>query len=409
VALSHPQSRPGALSELVGDVDVFLSDHWDRWPLHRHTQILDRPLLSIAAVDDLITTSALTWPAQIRLAKAGDMIDPERFTTEFQLGDAPLRVAEPAAVVEQFLDGATIVLQGLKRVCPEVGSLCAELDASLTHATTAGAFLTPPGSQGFGRHFDEYDIIVIQVEGGKKWALYAPVVPLPLTGAPDHRPEPGPPELEVDMAPGDMLYLPRGWIHSASAGTSASLHITLTIANRRRLNVVEDVLRQLADEIDFRRSLPVGYARDPETLAHEVEQCLDDVRAWMTKLDMAALSRQLAHDFWATRTPSRRGQLIHALAVADVDDGTLIRGRGGANLRVIEDATTVTLLLGVRRLNIPIAFAPALRLVASGDCLLVGDLAPHLDDTLRLPFVRQLTREGYLEIVGQGASVDALQ
>jgi len=404
--MSNETQSGDVLADLFGDADLFLRDYWDQQPLHRPGQLKATDLISVDAVDELIASSVLYWPVQVRLAKDGQILDPSRFTAAVRapgMTDPPL-AADPAAVVEEFLGGASILLQGVQRIWPPIGQLCSALDVALTHGNTASVFLTPPFAQSLPSHFDAYDVIIIQVEGRKHWDLRTPPVAHPLEGGPDERTDPGPPDLEFELSPGDVLYVPQGWVHSVRSLADVSLHISVMVENRRWLGLLESVLSEAGEDAGLRAPLPVGYANDPDVLIELLIDKLEQLKSWLDSRDLAAVARDAAYDFWADRRPTRRHQLAQAVAVDVIDDATLVRGRGGANLRVIEDATTATLLLGQRCMTVPVTFATVLHRLATGEPVAVADLANLVIDDLRLPLVRQLVREGYIEVVEGGAN-----
>lgn len=78
---------------------------------------------------------------------------------------------------------------------------------------------------------------VLQIEGAKRWRVYAPPRGhvLPRASSPDFcEADLGAPVLDALLEPGDMLYLPRGAVHQAVAAAGPpSLHLTLS-ANQRR-------------------------------------------------------------------------------------------------------------------------------------------------------------------------------
>lgn len=92
-------------------------------------------------------------------------------------------------------------------------------------------------AQGFAPHFDDVDVYVLQVEGRKRWRVYAPLPghALPRYSSRDFvDAEVGPCVLEAVLQPGDLLYLPRGTIHQAASLPEApSLHLTLSADHRR--------------------------------------------------------------------------------------------------------------------------------------------------------------------------------
>ena len=254
-----------ALGALVGDVDDFLGTYWEREPMHRVAALdATRSVLgrrrrrahrlvgvAVANSDPARQGRRDPRPALIhRRAHAPGLIDP------------PL-VADPAGVVEQYLDGASILVQGLQRIWPPITELCGNLDAALSHTTTVTAFLTPPTATGLPRHADPYDVFVIQVTGTKRWALHAPDPESPPNGGVDRCTERDGTDIRVDVGPGDVLYIPQGWFHSAVSLDDVSLHVSVMINKRRWSDVIEQVVAQLVTEPEFRETLPAQYALDP--------------------------------------------------------------------------------------------------------------------------------------------------
>ena len=83
--------------------------------------------------------------------------------------------------------------------------------------------------QGFATHFDQMESFIVQVSGRKLWYLYDDMVglPRPLQRVLPTAEEAGVPQMELELAPGDVLYIPRGWVHDARTLGSASVHVTL--------------------------------------------------------------------------------------------------------------------------------------------------------------------------------------
>jgi bifunctional lysine-specific demethylase and histidyl-hydroxylase NO66 len=97
-----------------------------------------------------------------------------------------------------------------------------ELSAALGVRVNVNAYLTPPCSSGFNAHYDTHDVFVLQTAGVKKWRIYHSPIPLPLPSQSHIRGTAasvsglGDPALEVELQTGDMLYVPRGFLHHAS-------------------------------------------------------------------------------------------------------------------------------------------------------------------------------------------------
>jgi ribosomal protein L16 Arg81 hydroxylase len=81
----------------------------------------------------------------------------------------------------------------------------------------ANVCITPQNSSGFTPHYDTHEVLVLQIGGSKVWRIYDPPLKLPHRSQPfnaaSHRLPPRPrPRFELEMRPGDLLYLPRGYV-----------------------------------------------------------------------------------------------------------------------------------------------------------------------------------------------------
>lgn len=107
------------------------------------------------------------------------------------------------------------------------------MEAQLGCLVGCNAYLTPAGTQGLAPHHDDVELWVVQTGGTKTWRLYAPLAghALPSQSSPNLDPaDIGPATMEVTLAAGDVLYLPRGTVHQAVAGQGrqGSAHLTIS-------------------------------------------------------------------------------------------------------------------------------------------------------------------------------------
>src|SRR5690606_20470296 len=102
--------------------------------------------------------------------------------------------------------------------------------------------------EGFGLHWDDHDVIVVQIAGTKRRRLYGPT-----RSHPPYRDvaQPQPPRgdaiEELVLSPGDVLYVPRGHWHQVTAFDGGhSLHLTCglqTITGADLIGYLADQLR----------------------------------------------------------------------------------------------------------------------------------------------------------------------
>ena len=267
-----PFAEDSILARLVAvDRGQFASQYWGQEPLL--SPAADLPggiteLLDANAIDELVSKRGLRTPF-LRVAKNGTTLADKAFTAPGGVGAGIADQVSDDRLTQLFADGSTLVLQALHRVWPPILEFCQELAAELGHPVQANAYVTPPQNQGFSAHYDVHDVFVLQMEGEKRWRIHRPVLASPLRDQPwnDRRADvekraDEAPLMEVLLKPGDCLYLPRGYLHAATALGGVSTHLTLGIHVWTRFalaqQLVHQALKTLADDPVMRASLPLG-------------------------------------------------------------------------------------------------------------------------------------------------------
>ena len=162
------------------DLEDFRREHWERRPLAvpRDEEGRFDDLLSARDVERLVTETAIRQPA-FRLVKAGEL--PTDYTTDLSWRPVPFSgTVRVDRVLEEFQNGATIVLQALHHTWLPLARYCRALEAERGHPVQATADYTPRGSQGLPVHHDTHEVVSLQVAGHKRWLVYDPVLELPL-------------------------------------------------------------------------------------------------------------------------------------------------------------------------------------------------------------------------------------
>ncbi|MGY1652807.1 cupin domain-containing protein [Geodermatophilus sp. SYSU D01119] len=394
------------------DPAVFAEQHWSRRPLLTRAEDTGESfadLLTLADVDELLSRRGLRTPF-IRIAKDGAVVDAKRFTTS---GGAGAEVADQVssdAVLRLFADGSTVVLQGLHRLWPPLIEFADQLAADLGHPTQVNAYITPPSSRGFSPHYDVHDVFVLQVAGEKHWTIHEPVLEEPLRTQPwnDRAAEVAAaaqrePVIDAVLRPGDALYLPRGYLHSAVALGRTSAHLTIGVHSVTRWSAVESVLdlvRTLAaDDRELRRTLPLGVdLADPDALRDDVATVVGALQEWLGRVDAGQVADRVRGRAWAQVRPEPVAPLAQATAAAALSPDSVLRLRPRLRTALRPSSAApaagdrVTLLGGRRSHEFPAATRPALEaLLASGE-LKVADLA-GLEPADQLTLARRLVTE----------------
>jgi hypothetical protein len=308
-------------------------------------------------------------------------------------------------VLRLFADGSTVVLQGLHRLWPPLIEFADQLAADLGHPTQVNAYITPPQSTGFSAHYDVHDVFVLQVAGEKHWRIHEPVLVDPLRMQPWNdraaavaAAAAGEPVVDAVLRPGDVLYLPRGYLHAATALGEISAHLTIGVHSVTRWAAAEsalDLVRVLAaDDPELRRSLPLGLdLADPGALADDAPAVLAALKTWLDRIDPAELTDRLRERTWAQVRPEPVAPLAQSAAAAGLGPGTLLRLR--RRLRcALRDAPEgrVTLIAGRRHHDFPGSTRTALAELLTAGELKLGDL-PGLEPADQLALARRLVTE----------------
>ena len=387
-----------AVSRCVGDPEGFFADCYTRSPHLWHGSGFD-DLLSLEDIDDQLTGAGLRRPS-VRVVIDGEAINPEKWTREARTGNSRIDdLVHPGRLLNLFADGATIVLQSLQRWWPPLTRYCRDLESTLGHAVQANAYLTPAGAAGLSPHHDTHDVFVMQVFGQKHWTVREPLVEAPLARhRSEHEAAARQPVLfETDLGPGDCLYLPRGFIHSATAQDGASLHLTIGVLATTVHEVLHRLVDQAGDEVAFRRALPPpsshGSPRD------SLKTIIATFSEWLEAFDLDAISDDAVQSLTAIRTnrmPLLDGQLVALTQLRDVGDQTVVVRRGQPRLSLDEMNRQLNVAVGDRRLELPLNLAPAVNRLLDGSAHRVHSLSDLLDEQSRVVLVRRLIREGVL-------------
>ena len=243
-------------------VETFLSEIWGA--THHHVsrncpRYFDSLLDGSASVDELV---GLFRPdlSLVSLVREDDKKD----SYVYRLAGGGF---DAAGIGKDFADGYTILLGSVQRYVREIASLLHSIEVELNFAAQANAYITPPESQGFVAHFDDHDVLILQIRGSKIWHVYdgADVAAHQMLRREPVATAALPSPTDVRLEVGDVLYLPRGRVHAAEATSELSVHLTVGLTAPTLLTLVTRALNSLSSSDDrVHAQLPPRYLNDPD-------------------------------------------------------------------------------------------------------------------------------------------------
>ena len=281
-------------------VETFLTEIWGQSHYHvsrSSPEYFDTLFDGTASVDQLL---GLFRPdlSLVRLVRESDKKEPYHY----RRSDGGLDVA---GIGHDFADGYTIVLESIHRYVRAIASLLHAIEVELNFATQVNAYFTPPESQGFVAHYDDHDVLILQLSGSKIWHLYDGIDVAP-RAALRHEPVaaaelPSPTDVRLEV--GDVLYVPGGRVHAAEATSEVSVHLTVGVLAPTLLLLVTRALNSLSNTDDrVHTQLPPRYLDDPDVRATLGDLVRDVVEALEQPSVISAGLGSLADDL------VRRGQ-----------------------------------------------------------------------------------------------------
>lgn len=254
------------LTKLCGNVDELFTAHEFRLPKHFAGTDIDRfkDLFSFRAAEEILTKSLL-YPSVIGVVRMGSSFNPQQFSCAFPvgIGGPDEKFTDPSKIGTAFSNGATVLIRGLSSFWPSVKHFAHDLEAEISHPVSINCYLTPPNSSGLSRHYDMHEVLILQVEGAKTWEIGPRGFLNPLEGRnPFEAGERVTEEMTVKLQQGDVLYVPRGYLHRCTAESNPSLHLTIGILTRSRFDILTDFVEESTNNADFRIGMPWGFLRN---------------------------------------------------------------------------------------------------------------------------------------------------
>ena len=380
--------------------EEFLQEYWEKKPLVLTSRGVKgyKPILSLEEIESLISNYApspekIPW---IRFVKNKNELSIEDYLIKLDWGYHPASIVDAEKVLNGYSNGNTIILNFLDRRWEPIRRLSEMLTDVLGYPAGANAYLTPPRAQGFPAHYDMQDVFILQLEGKKLWKLYENYFPFPIKGLTETKPvEPGPLLCEVNLCPGDLLYIPRGWVHEALTGETYSLHLTAGIYPLTWGNLFSELLNEMPE---FRRSIPkkVLHSKGEEIpwldYLKELQRGCEETANWEKALD------RIKQKMFAKRVKPFHFGLAAEINLEKMNEETLFKKKEGVAPVIQTEELETTIAIGEKVISGPAYMEPVLEAMMAKSSFSAKTLPDALSLSGKMNLIRLLVRARFLEV-----------
>ena len=307
---------------------------------------------------------------------------------------------EAAGLHEEFLDGATVNINHVDWRSRPLNHLCRKMERVFHAHAGANLYLTPRKSQGFAAHFDDHDVFVMQISGEKRWEIWpSDSLPLRESGAARPKETPTGAAESIVLKPGDMLYLPRGFVHQAFAEEQVTLHITIGVDPFRWLDLALTTMKFSAERNrSLREALPPGFMGNPEMPRLAKERLEGIIGPLADDDDIGKGLSELGRQFIAKLTPVIDNR-FEILAGAEGLGQSSVMGKREGSVAVLEVAGgNVNLYFRGGTMSGPASIHRALKFIVAKEIFRIEEI-PGLDAPSKVVVATRLVAEGYLTVL----------
>lgn len=343
-------------------------------------------LMTPSRLLDIVMRRSLE-PPQLRLFKDGGELHPSDYLrSQANRRRQNIRVADPRAMESLFDTGVTLVLDALDTFDPTLEVATRALQWWSHELVQVNAYLTTRSTSGFPIHWDDHDVIVVQLVGEKTWDVRSYSRPVPMYR--DAEPNSAASEKSVwqgVLKAGDVMHIPRGYWHQATRTDHSdplSLHLTFGFVKRTGVDWLAWVADRARDLEIFRRDLSrFGSSDEREEEQARLEAAAVDLfRSYPPAAFLAARERSQPSARHAPLLPSSQEPDV----VVCVSEFAPHVEREGSNLVVYA---------GGRKITVREKAAPALALLLAGCPVDLDKASAETGINIR-PLARILVREG---------------
>ncbi|MBP0455892.1 JmjC domain-containing protein [Streptomyces montanisoli] len=303
---------------------------------------------------DIAMRRSLNRP-QFRCFQEGEEVHPAVYCTDnVSPRGQSIPMVDMRSLGRLLEKGATLILDQLNVFDATMEVACRALQWWSHERVQVNAYLTTNDAEGFPLHWDDHDVVIVQLAGEKEWEVRATSRTAPMYRDADPNTTPADEIVWSGvMKTGDVMHIPRGHWHQAtrtSSGTGRSLHVTFGITKRTGASW----LAWLAD-----------WCREEEIFRHDLDRRDGSGSEALTAAAARLIGERSPADFLAAHEQaSTLPRHVPYLGILGSLDAVVCIAHFPPRLR--ENGETAHVVSSGKKLTFDAKAVPALRLLLSG-------------------------------------------
>lgn len=303
---------------------------------------------------DIAMRRSLNRP-QFRCFQKGDEVHPAVYYSDVvSPRGQSIPMVNMRALGRLLDEGATLILDQANVFDPTMEVACRALQWWSRERVQVNAYLTTNDASGFPLHWDDHDVLIVQLAGEKEWEVRDTSRTAPMYR--DADPNNTPSEEIVwagVMKTGDVMHIPRGHWHQATRnghGSGNSLHVTFGITQRTGASW----MTWLAD-----------WSREHEIFRHDLDRAPEaDTKHLVSAAAQLIGERPPVHFLAAYEQATTLPRHVPFLDVLGPLDAVVCTTHFPPQIQ--ENGETVDVVASGKKLTLAAKAVPALRLLLSG-------------------------------------------
>jgi ribosomal protein L16 Arg81 hydroxylase len=247
-------------------------------------------------------------------------------------------------------------------------------------------------------HYDEVDVIVIQLVGTKRWFVSEQPSKLPNKWKEAGESPPAFNKYQtVDVGPGDFMYLPRGTVHTVQS-TSESLHLSIGFVP---ITVREGITAVLDHLSDLERSLrmDIGLRSDEVNTEAALPTISAQIKDGIEKLLTHCQTEQFVKDAMSRRRARMIAELPKLSAVRgaqEINLSTYVKHNPLAMIQMIRTSDIIDFCQPGEHILIHKGVEDVMDFIVKTEKFCVADVPGDIADDVRIALVSRLISSAYL-------------